>query len=295
MSQGTRLGFIGLGAMGRPMVLNLLRSGFAVDVWARQPEAAQPLIEAGASLCVSPADVARRADVVFASVTSSADVEQIALGTDGLIEGFSAGSIFVDMSSIAPTVTRMIARRLSEVGVEMIDAPVSGGVQGAIDGALVIMAGGKCEVLERVQPMFSVLGKKVVHIGEIGAGQVAKLCNQMVMVNTIQAVAEALHFASAAGVDPAAVWQALTGGSAGSRVLEVSGKRMVEGNFTGGMVAASQHKDYGILMSEAFRSGVPLPVAGQVWQQLNVLMGQGWGGDDTANLLRVLELSGNGR
>ncbi len=292
MSLGARLGFVGLGAMGRPMVLNLLRAGYTVSVWARRPEVAQPLVEAGALRCVSPVDVARRSDVVFASLTASADVEQIALGSDGLIEGLAPGSIFVDMSSIAPTVTRSIAERLSERGVEMIDAPVSGGVQGAIDGALVIMAGGKSEVLERVRPLFSVLGKKVVHIGETGAGQVAKLCNQMVMVNTIQAVAEALHLAAAAGVDPAAVWQALAGGSAASRVLDVSGKRMVERRFTEGMVAASQHKDYGVLMNEAFRSGVLLPVAGQVWQQLNVLMGQGWGGDDTANLLRVLELRG---
>ena len=288
-----RLGFIGLGAMGRPMAAHLLRAGHAVAVWARRPESAQPLLEAGAVWCATPAEVARQAEVVFTNVTAGADVEQVVLGADSLSEGFTPGSILIDMSTIAPGTARSIAQRLAERGVEMLDAPVSGGETGAIAATLAIMVGGKAAVLERVQPLFAVLGKSVVHVGDNGAGQVAKACNQMIMVGFIQAIAEALHLAQAAGADPAKVRQALAGGSAGSRVLEVFGGRMVERDFAAGVEARLHHKDYGILLREAYRLGVPLPVSAQVWQQLNALMARGWGRDDTASLLRVLALNGS--
>ena len=284
-----RLGFIGMGAMGRPMALHLLRAGHEVTVWARRVARAQPLLDAGAVWGGSPADVARRAEVVFTIVTTGADVEHIAHGPDGLIDGFASGSILVDMSTIAPGVARSIARRLAERGVDMLDAPVSGGEAGAVAATLSIMVGGNAAVLDRVRPLFFVLGKTLVHVGECGAGQVAKACNQMIMVGFIQAVAEALHLAQAAGADPAKVRQALAGGSAGSRVLEVFGGRMVDGDFAAGVEARLHHKDYGILMAEAYRLGVPLPVSAQVWQQLNALMARGWGKQDTASLLRVLE------
>jgi len=171
----------------------------------------------------------------------------------------------------------------------MLDAPVSGGGQGAIDATLAIMVGGKAAVLERVRPLFEQLGRTIVHIGDNGAGQVAKACNQMIMVATIQASAEALHLAAAAGADPAKVRQALMGGSAGSRVLEVMGRRMVERDFAAGVEARLHHKDFAILLAEAHAMGVPLPVAGMVDQQLNALMARGWGRDDTASLLKVLE------
>jgi 2-hydroxy-3-oxopropionate reductase len=286
-----RLGFIGMGAMGRPMALHLLRAGHEVAVWARRVESAQPVLDAGAVWCASPADVARRAEIVFTIVTAGADVERIALGSDGLIEGFVPGSILVDMSTIAPGMARTIAQGLAERGVDMLDAPVSGGETGAIAATLSIMVGGSAAVLDRVRPLFAVLGKTLVHVGECGAGQVAKACNQMVMVGFIQAVAEALHLATAAGADPAKVRQALAGGSAGSRVLEVFGGRMVDRDFAAGVEARLHHKDYGILMQEACRLGVPLPVSAQVWQQLNALMANGWGQQDTASLLRVLELN----
>jgi 2-hydroxy-3-oxopropionate reductase len=283
-----RLGFIGLGAMGRPMALHLLRAGHEVAVWARRPQSALPLLDAGAVCCATPADVARRAEVVFTVVTSGADVEQVALGADGLIEGFAPGSILVDMSTIAPGTACAIAQSLAARAVDMLDAPVSGGETGAMAAALAIMVGGKATVLDRVRPLFALLGKRVVHVGDNGAGQVAKACNQMIMVGCIQAVAEALHLAQAAGAEPAKVRQALAGGSAGSRVLEVFGARMVDRDFAAGVEARLHHKDYGILMGEACRLGVPLPVSGQVWQQLNALMAKGWGREDTAALLKVL-------
>lgn len=286
-----RVGFIGMGAMGRPMALHLLRAGHELAVWARRPQSAQPLLDAGAAWCATPAKVARRAEVVFTIVTAGADVERVTLGPDGLIDGFAPGSILVDMSTIAPGTARSIAQRLAECGVDMLDAPVSGGEAGAIAATLAIMAGGKADVLDRVRPLFGALGKTLVHVGESGAGQVAKACNQMIMVGFIQAVAEALHLAQAAGADPAKVRQALAGGSAGSRVLEVFGGRMVERDFAAGVEARLHHKDYGILLGEAYRLGVPLPVSGQVGQQLNALMASGWGRNDTASLLRVLELN----
>ena len=283
-----RLGFIGLGAMGRPMALHLLRAGHEVAVWARRPQSALPLLDAGAVCCATPADVARRAEIVFTVVTSGADVEQVALGADGLIEGFAPGSILVDMSTIAPGTACAIAQSLAARAVDMLDAPVSGGETGAMAAALAIMVGGKATVLDRVRPLFALLGKRVVHVGDNGAGQVAKACNQMIMVGCIQAVAEALHLAQAAGAEPTKVRQALAGGSAGSRVLEVFGARMVDRDFAAGVEARLHHKDYGILMGEACRLGVPLPVSGQVWQQLNALMAKGWGREDTAALLKVL-------
>ena len=284
-----RVGFIGLGAMGRPMALHLLRAGHRLAVWARRPAAAQALLAAGAQPCASAAEVARRSQVVFTIVTGGADVEHVVFGAGGLGEGFAAGSTLVEMSTIAPETARALARRLSGQGVEMLDAPVSGGQQGAIAATLAIMVGGKAVVFERLRPLLEVLGRTIVHVGDNGAGQVAKACNQMVMVGAIQALAEALHLCRAAGSDPARVRQALAGGSAGSRVLEVMGGKMVERDFAAGVEARLHHKDYAVVITEARRLGVPLPVSGQVGQQLNALMAKGWGGGDTAALLRLLE------
>jgi 2-hydroxy-3-oxopropionate reductase len=284
-----RVGFIGLGAMGRPMAQHLLRGGHALAVWSRRPESAQPLVDAGATRCPTPAALAQWAEVVFSIVTTGADVEQVVFGPQGLAEGFAPGAVFVDMSTIAPATARGIATRLAARGVDMLDAPVSGGEAGAIAGTLAIMAGGEAAVLERVRPLLACFGPRIVHVGGLGAGQVAKACNQMVMVGCIEAVAEALHLARAAGADPARVREALAGGSAGSRVLEVFGGRMVERDFRAGVEARLHHKDYGNLMQDACRSGVPLPVSAQVWQQLNALMALGGGRQDSAALLRVLE------
>lgn len=289
-----RLGFIGLGVMGRPMALHLLRAGHPLAVYARRAGGADALREAGARVCASPRELGACAEVMFTMITSSADVEDVALGPNGLVHGAAPGSVLVDMSTIAPAAARRIAARLAERGIEMLDAPVSGGEQGAIDATLAIMVGGKAEVLARVRPLLEKIGRTIVHIGDSGAGQVAKACNQMIMVAAIQAAAEAMLLARAAGADPARVREAMLGGSAASRVLELMGARMVGRDFAAGVEARLHHKDFGLLMDEAASLGVPVAVAAQVWQQLNALMSQGWGHDDTASLMRVLE-SASGR
>lgn len=284
-----RVGFVGLGVMGLPMAGHLLAAGHDVAVWARRPESAAPIVAAGAVACGSPAELAARSEVVISIVTASADVEQLAFGPGGLIEGFAPGSIHVDMSTIAPGTARRLAARYAGRSIAWLDAPVSGGGQGAIDATLALMVGGRGEVLERVRPLFACLGKTVVHMGEAGAGQVAKACNQMIMVSVIQAVAEAMRLAGAHGLDLAKVLEALQGGSAASRVLDVMGGRMVRRDFVAGIQARLHHKDFAILMDEARQRGAPLPLAAQTWQQLNALMALGGGRLDTASLLKVLE------
>jgi 2-hydroxy-3-oxopropionate reductase len=282
-----RVGFIGLGAMGRPMALHLHNAGHDLHVWARRPESGVGL---PATLCATPAELGRRCAVVFTIITSSADVEAVALGPDGLIEGMAPDSVLVDCSTIAPDAARRVAAELAGKGIHMLDAPVSGGAQGAIDATLAIMAGGDAVVLERVRPLLDCLGKRIVHIGPNGAGQVAKACNQMIMVAAIEAAAEAMRLAVASGVDCAKVHQALAGGSAASRVLDVMGERMVRRDFAAGIEARLHHKDFGLVLEAASKSGVPVPLTATVAQQLNALMAQGWDKDDTASLLRVLEL-----
>ncbi|PIX75599.1 MAG: 2-hydroxy-3-oxopropionate reductase [Rhodocyclales bacterium CG_4_10_14_3_um_filter_68_10] len=284
-----RVGFIGLGVMGRPMAANLARAGHRMSVYARRSEAARPLVEAGAGLCASPAEVAAAAEVVFTMVTAGADVEEIAFGEHGLVRGARPGMVLVDSSTIAPEDARRIAVRLAGHGVEMLDAPVSGGSRGASDASLAIMVGGRAEVLARVRPLLGSIGRTIVHVGPSGAGQVAKACNQMIMVACIEAVAEAMLLARASGVRCDRVRQALSGGSAASRVLDFFGAKMAERDFLAGVQARLHHKDFGILMREAIGLGVALPVVAEVWQQLNALMAHGWGGEDTSNLLRVLE------
>ncbi|MGB9356059.1 MAG: NAD(P)-dependent oxidoreductase [Azonexus sp.] len=282
-----RVGFIGLGAMGRPMALHLHNAGHDLHVWARRPESGAGL---PATLCATPAELGRRCAVVFTIITSSADVEAVVLGPDGLIEGMAPDSVLVDCSTIAPDAARRVAAELAGKGIHMLDAPVSGGAQGAIDATLAIMAGGDAVVLERVRPLLDCLGKRIVHIGPNGAGQVAKACNQMIMVAAIEAAAEAMRLAAASGVDCAKVHQALAGGSAASRVLDVMGERMVRRDFAAGIEARLHHKDFGLVLEAAHQSGVPVPLTATVAQQLNALMAQGWDKDDTASLLRVLEL-----
>ena len=298
-----KLGFIGFGAMGRPMAEHLLRAGHVLSVWSRRPESAAALVAQGALWRASPAEVARHAEMVCSNVTGSADVEGLAFGPRGLAEGFAPGSLHVDFSTIAPSAARRIAARYGAHAVEFVDAPVSGGGDGARNATLAIMWGGKSALAPRLEPLFSVLGKTVVRVGEVGAGQVAKACNQMVMVAAIEAAAEAARLAAASGVDFAKVRAAMLHGSAGSRVLEVFGGRMVERDFVcrasapgtvplagaAGVEARLHHKDYALLMDEATRLGASLPVSATVSQQLNALMGQARGKADTSSLLRVLE------
>ncbi len=281
-----KVGFIGLGVMGRPMALHLAQAGHALHVWARRPHS---MVGLPAQVHATPAALGAACEVVFTMVTSSADVQAVVLGEEGLVQGLAADSIVVDCSTIAPDVARAIAAQLAGKGIHMLDAPVSGGVQGAEAATLAIMVGGEAAILARVQPLLEKLGQRIVHVGAAGAGQVAKACNQMIMVAAIEAVAEAMHLARAAGVDVGKVRTALAGGSAASRVLDVMGQRMVERNFAAGIEARLHHKDFGLLLAAARQSGVVVPLAASVGQQLNALMGAGWGKEDTASLLRVLE------
>jgi 2-hydroxy-3-oxopropionate reductase len=287
-----KVGFVGLGVMGRPMAAHLAAAGHELAVWARRPESAAGLAAQGVPVCASPAELAARSEVVISIVTSSSDVAALAFGPQGLAEGFAPGSVHVDMSTIAASAARDLATRYARQKVGWVDAPVSGGERAAIEATLAIMAGGDAATLERVRPLLDCLGRTLVHVGAAGAGQVAKACNQMVMVSAIQACAEAMHLARAHNVDLAALRTALLGGSAGSRMLELMGGRMVARDFANGIQARLHHKDFGLILNEAAALGVPLPVAAQVQQQLNVLMGSGWGLDDTSSLLRVLERAG---
>lgn len=263
-----------------------MKAGHQLFVWSRRPPSADSLLALGATWCDSPAAVASASEIVCTNVTGSADVEGLA---GELAQGFSAGGIHLDFSTIAPGAARRIADAYVGRGVDFVDAPVSGGSGGAQAATLSIMWGGKSALATRLQPIFEVLGKTIVRVGEVGAGQVAKACNQMVMVAAIEACAEAARLAEAAGVDFAKVRSAMLGGSAGSRVLDVFGGRMAARDFRAGVEARLHHKDYALLMDEATRIGVPLPVSAAVWQQLNALMARGWGRDDTSSLLRVLE------
>ncbi len=292
-----RVGFVGLGIMGRPMALNLLKGGHEVAVWTRRAESMQPLLIAGAKPAESPAALARDCDVVISMVADAPDVEDVALGARGVAEGAEAANrvdlVFIDMSTIAPSAARSIAARMAERGVTMLDAPVSGGEVGAIAGSLTIMVGGHQPAFERARPVLECMGKTVTWIGESGAGQVAKACNQILTGAGVAIVAEALHFARAAGVDPARVREAMLGGFAYSRILENHGQRMLDRNFKPGFKAWMHQKDLRIVLDEAHNMGVSLPNSAATAQMLNGVVGCGMGEDDSISLLRLLEkLSG---
>ena len=282
------IGFIGFGTMGQAMAEHLLDAGHALHVWSRRPASADFAVTRGALRHSSISGVAVASEIVCTNVTGSDDVAGLALE---LIPGMQPGSIHIDFSTISPTVARQIGAEYEARGVAFVDAPVSGGGVGARNATLAIMWGGKAALALRLAPIFSCLGKTVVHVGDVGAGQVAKACNQMIMVAAIAASAEATRFAAAAGADFSLVREAMLGGSAGSRVLDVFGGRMARREFEAGVEARLHHKDYALLMDEASRIGVPLPVSAAVSQQLNVLMAQERGGSDTSVILRTLELT----
>lgn len=286
--------FIGLGAMGSAMAQHLLAAGYRLRVYARRAEAMQPFVAQGATACASPAEAARGAQFVFTNVTATADVEQVLLGANGVIETTAPGTIVIDHSTISALATRAIAAKLAEKGIEMLDCPVSGGVKGAQAATLSIMVGGKAEVLERARPLLAKLGAAITHIGDHGAGQVAKACNQIVQVVNIEGIAEAMLFARANGVDCATVLRALQAGFAGSRMLDLMGPKMAGRDFAAGIEARLHQKDYGLIVEMAREAGLAMPAVAIVAQQLNALVGQGWGREDTSALLKVLEAA-NGR
>lgn len=286
------VGFIGLGAMGRPMALNLRRAGHALLVYARRPQSAAPLLEAGAAVVASAAEMARRALMVFVNVSDDAAVESLLMGDEGLLAAARPGLLVVDMGTTSPAATRRFAALLAERGGDWLDAPVSGGVAGAEAGALSIMAGGGESAFQRALPLLQVLGKNIVHLGESGAGQVAKACNQILVSATLLGVAEAFTFARAQGVDPARVREALLGGFAYSRILEIHGRRMLEENYVPGFRARLHQKDLGIVRAEADALGLCLPASELAARVLDALVAAGDGELDSSALVRQVGRQG---
>ena len=286
-----KLGFIGLGIMGLPMALNLRRAGFAVSVYNRTRERATPLKDAGAIVCATPREVAEKADVIFTCVSDTPDVKEVLFGTDGVASGANKGSVVVDMSTISPDSTKRFAAKLKEAGVDMLDAPVSGGEAGAIAGTLSIMVGGKDDVFSRVLPYFQKMGKNIVLVGDNGAGQVAKACNQVVIAVTIEAVGEALMLAEKCGVDGRKVREALLGGFAASKVLEVHGNRMLNDDYKPGFKAKLHRKDMGIVLETAKNLKLPLPAATLVTLHMDEVIKSGNGELDSSAIFKALRKS----
>ena len=256
------VGFIGLGIMGAPMVRNLLNAGFEVTVWNRTVARSDEAAEHGASVGESPAAVAGGSDVVISCVTASADVEAVLLGEEGVpgaIDGVRAGSVVIDMSTISPAVTREIGDRLAAKDVQLLDAPISGGEQGAIDGTLSIMVGGETAALERVRPILEAMGARITHCGPSGAGQTVKLCNQIAVCINNCAMAEALVFCQASGVDPSTMLEAISAGAAGSWQISNLGSRVVARDFAPGFKVGLQQKDLRLALEAADQLHLPLP------------------------------------
>jgi len=289
-----RIGFIGLGIMGKPMARNLINAGYPLVVHNRSQGAVKELAGEGAMAAGSPKEVAEQSDVVITMLPDSPEVHQVALGTKGIVEGTRPGMLFVDMSTIAPAVTREVYAALKAVEVQSLDAPVSGGEVGAKQGSLSIMVGGETEAFERAMPIFKILGKNIVHIGDVGAGQVTKACNQIVVGLTIQAVAEALMLAKRSGVDPARVREALLGGFAQSRILELHGQRIIDSAFEPGFRIRLHRKDLGIALQTGRDLSLPLMSTAQVAELMNALIARGGGDLDHSALALLLDQMGGG-
>ncbi|MEX0786141.1 MAG: NAD(P)-binding domain-containing protein [Dehalococcoidia bacterium] len=295
------IGFIGLGIMGRPMARNLLKAGHQLTIWSRPGGRASArgrpgidaLVAEGATEAASPRQVAERSHVVITIVGDSPDVEQVALGPDGIIEGAHDGLVHIDMTTMSPSVTRSIAQRYAGAGIEMLDAPVSGGEQGAIDGTLSIMAGGKQDVFERCRPLFDVLGKTIVYCGPSGCGQVVKLCNQVVVGLNNLAMSEALVLAAKAGVPPATMIEAVRSGAGSSWALHNLAPRILAGDFKPGFKIAHQQKDLRLALELANQRSAPLPGTALVHQLFAALEAEGLGEAGTQALVKALEKLAN--
>lgn len=275
--------------MGLPMASNLLKAGFQVTAYNRTRSRAEPLVADGATLADSPRQVAETSDVVITIVSDTPDVQQVVLGKDGVIEAVRQGMVVIDMSTIAPAVTKQIAGDLAARGVDMLDAPVSGGVKGAIEGTLSIMAGGKREVFERCRPIFEAMGKKLVYCGGNGQGQMVKLCNQITIASNLVAAAEAVAFAKKAGVDPHTMIEAVGAGAAGSWVVNVLGPKMADHDFAPGFMVKLQQKDLRLVMQAASDLGVSVPGAMLANQLFTAVEAEGGGDLGTQALVTVLE------
>jgi len=283
-----RVGFIGLGIMGAPMAANLLKAGFEVTVWNRSPSRTKPLLEAGARGEESPAKVAAASEVTLSCVTNSGDVEEVALGPEGVIHGAKPGSVYIDCSTISPDTARKVARELAERQISMLDAPVSGGDVGAIAGTLAIMAGGEAAVFERCLPVFQAMGKTIVHVGPAGAGQVVKLCNQVAGGLNLLAAAEAVNLARRSGVDPAKMLEVVSAGAAGSWMLSNLAPRAVKGDYTPGFMVDLMQKDLRLVLDAANETHTPLPGTALVSQLFQSIQAEGRGTDGTQSLVDAI-------
>ena len=284
-----RIGFIGLGIMGKPMAKNLLKAGYSLTVYDIVGEPVEELVTEGAARASSNKEVAASSDKIITMLPDSADSEKAILGPDGVLEGAASGSIIVDMSSIAPLVSKKIGAECAQRGVEMLDAPVSGGEPGAINAALAIMVGGKQQVFDQCFDLLKTMGSNVVLTGDIGAGGITKLANQIIVAANIEALSEALVLAQKAGVDPEKVFNAIRGGLAGSAVMEAKGPMMLDRNFTAGFRIRLHQKDLRNVLQTGQELNVPLPVTALVQQMLGALINDGESEADHAAILHFLE------
>jgi len=288
-----KIGFIGIGIMGEPMCLNLLKAGFEVTAYNRTVSKLQQVVKAGAKQADTPKEVAKQSEIIITIVSDSPDVEKVILGKDGVIEGVRENSVVIDMSTISPAVTRTIAEKLSEKGVDMLDAPVSGGDTGAKAGTLAIMAGGDKKVFERCTPVFQAMGKTITHVGSNGMGQTVKLCNQILVSVTNMAVCEAILFAQKSGVDAKTMVEATKNGAAGSWQLANLGPKMADRDFAPGFMIDLQQKDLRLALEAAREMHLPTPALGLVHQLFAGCQASDEGREGTQALVKSLErLSG---
>ena len=283
------IGFIGLGIMGRPMARNLLKAGYPLVVHSRSRGPVDEIARAGAKVGSSPRDVAAQSDVLITMLPNSPDVELVALGRDGIIEGARSGLLFVDMSTISPIVTKKVGEALAAKSVKMLDAPVSGGEKGAVDGALSIMVGGDKAVFDAVLPIFQAMGKTITHLGPLGFGGFTKLANQIIVAVNLTALAEALTLAKKAGLDRELTLTALAGGLAGSRCLDQKKPNYLADTYNPGFKIDLHFKDLGLIMESARALGVPLPTTAVVQELFSALRVRGRGGLDHSGVITLLE------
>jgi 2-hydroxy-3-oxopropionate reductase len=288
-----KIGFIGLGLMGRPMALNLIKAGYELSVRDRTAAVEEELAKAGAKVLGSAKEIAAASDIVITMLPDSPDVDLVVAGEGGVLEGIRSGALLIDMSSISPVVTRRLEEMVRGKGASMLDAPVSGGDVGAINGTLSIMVGGEATDFDRAMPLFQAMGKTIVHVGASGAGQVTKAANQVVVALTIAAVSEALLLGAKGGVAPEKILDVLGGGLAGNKVMEVKREKFLTHDFTPGFRSELHHKDLGIALSAAREYGLVLPFTALADQLYQAMKRKGWGKEDHSALLRVIEdLSG---
>ena len=284
-----RSGFIGLGIMGRSMAMNILRAGFPLAVWNRTPARAAELLAAGAAWANTPAELAAASDIIITCVSDTPDVQAVVLGEDGALHGLRRGSLLVDMSTISPAATRALATALAAHGAAMLDAPVSGGSEGAAQGTLSIMAGGDAADFARALPVLQTMGQRITYVGDHGAGQTVKLVNQVLVVGNCLAMCEALLLAQASGVDLSRTLEAVSGGAAGSWMLSKRGPQILARDWRPGFMIALQQKDLRLVLEAADQQGAPLPGTALIFQLYRTLEARGLGGDGNHALMKALE------